>query len=36
MVAQLNAGSPTLQSTLVIHVEHGLDYFVALNGSFGP
>jgi len=35
MAAELNAGSPALQTTLIIHAEHGLDYFVAISGSFG-
>ena len=35
MAAELNAGSPVLQTTLIVHVEHGLDYFIAISGSFG-
>ena len=35
MAAELNAGSPALQTTLIVHLEHGLDYFVAISGSFG-
>ncbi|CAG7851790.1 Inositol polyphosphate 5-phosphatase OCRL-1; AltName: Full=Lowe oculocerebrorenal syndrome protein [Serendipita indica DSM 11827] len=31
---ELNVGSGELDTTIVLHVEHGVDYFLAVNGRF--
>ena len=35
LASQLNLGHTRLEDTLVLHIAHGRDHFIAVSGDFG-
>ena len=35
LASQLNLGHTRLEDTLVLHIAHGRDHFIAISGEYG-